>query len=151
YPLIPVGDPEQLAHFLGCPSLEIAQDEHAALSLRQDGQPFIDACAQLPAEDHLFRTCAVRAGPGIPMVGGDRLRVRLRCIVAVGVARGITEGYGACLPPRLCARAIQQNAEEPRLERGIAPEPVDASDDGDPGVLDHLFGACAAPYVAHGE
>jgi len=131
---------------------DVAEQDHIAQLRRQlvDRRP--DPCEHLPAEQ-------AGLGQALPVVGQrgpaslrvEAIRVDDRLAARLVAAEEGGEGQQSRFPPAAGARHVEEDPEDPGLERRPALESVEPGEHSEPGLLDGVLGGIAIPEVAHRE
>jgi hypothetical protein len=122
-------------------SFDVAQHDNLALTVGQLGQELLHTRCEMLGRDSVvdavgpgFRRCRPRPGP-VEAVLDDAF---------IGTSRAL---FAACRGPS----SIEQDVEQPGLERGAAFEPFDPADNREPCVLGDFFGYCTTANGRLGE
>jgi hypothetical protein len=127
HPLVAIGDTQQLSDVRGFETFHVAQHDHFALLVGEVRQQLVDTVGEALGDEAVVDTVRPRGG-----------RVRPRT-VAIEPFDVVVRLAGPLLAACGRPRSVQEDAEEPRLERRAPLEPLDATDNGQPGVLARLF------------
>ena len=127
--LVAVGDTHQVGHLGGRQSLDVAEQDDLSLRLVQLREQLDHTSGEVLGHDPVVG--AIR-----PELG--RIDPRASGVEPFDVALVVWPS-GALLLRRGGPRPIQQDPEQPRLQRRAPFEPLDAANDGEPRVLHDLF------------
>jgi len=127
--LVAVADAEQRRNVTGCDAFDVAEDHDLPLLLREHRQQRLHALRQLFGDEPIVDSI----GPRDRRLGPCAGRIEPFDRVTVW-------SPGTLLAPDGAAGAVEQDPEEPRLERRASLESIDATHDREPGVLACLLG-----------
>src|SRR6266851_2233481 len=145
HPSIGLLNAERVTHLLGRAALDVTKGQHQPLVRWQRVDRLLELLASLPAEEPMLRGGPEVARRACPVAGLGRV---VRGPEAVRADRGLrradvigAEAGERHRPPFACGaglRAVDEDAEDPRLEGRAAFEGPYALDHAGPGVLHHL-------------